>query len=249
MIAALPMYFRPENADAHAALWSAIRDGLRARGIEAPDALDHSRGIPETWGAPDLVLGQICNLPYRTRFRHVTRIATCDYGLEGCGPGEYRSLIVTRADGPDDMAAALDGRRLALNEPMSHSGWGSVWLLARDLGVTLNPALVTGAHEASALAVLDGSADVAAIDAHTWRLLTAALPRLTGLKVVGATRSSPGMTLITRAGQDPAPYFDAISEALHGGAADAAAALGLTGIHRLPDSAYEIDNPPELALQ
>ncbi|WP_246082533.1 hypothetical protein [Rubellimicrobium rubrum] len=63
MIAALPMYDRPDNWAAHDALWSLIRDGLRSRGNAAPDALDHGTDPMDEWGRPDLVLGQICNLP------------------------------------------------------------------------------------------------------------------------------------------------------------------------------------------
>jgi hypothetical protein len=52
MIAALPMYDRPENRSAHDALWALIRDGLRARGIEAPDELDRQTPYDEGWAAP-----------------------------------------------------------------------------------------------------------------------------------------------------------------------------------------------------
>ena len=52
MIAALPMYDRPENAWAHDALWARVRDGLRARGLAAPDALDRLTPHDETWGRP-----------------------------------------------------------------------------------------------------------------------------------------------------------------------------------------------------
>ncbi len=48
MIAALPMYDRPENRAAHDALWSLIRDGLRARGIPTqPTQTEAEEPAPE----------------------------------------------------------------------------------------------------------------------------------------------------------------------------------------------------------
>jgi hypothetical protein len=119
MIAALPMYDRPENRAAHDALWALIRDGLRARGIEAPDELDRQTPYDEGWGRPDLVLGQICNLPWRARFRdRVTVIGTSDYGIPDTPSGHYRSVIVARSEG--EVPAAP---RWAINDPLSCSGW------------------------------------------------------------------------------------------------------------------------------
>lgn len=39
MIASLGMYDRPETMAANDRLWALVRDGLRARGIAAPEAL------------------------------------------------------------------------------------------------------------------------------------------------------------------------------------------------------------------
>ena len=64
-LAALPMYDRPETAAAHDALWALVRDGLRARGIAAPDALDRSVATLARGAERPLVLGQVCNLPLR----------------------------------------------------------------------------------------------------------------------------------------------------------------------------------------
>ena len=56
MFASLPMYDRPETAAAHDALWLRIRDRMRDRGVDAPDALDRSVHHVEGWGRADLVL-------------------------------------------------------------------------------------------------------------------------------------------------------------------------------------------------
>ena len=65
MIAALPMYDRPETQDATDRFWALIRDRLRAGGIPAPDHLTRDRDPWDIWTDPDLVLAQTCGLPSR----------------------------------------------------------------------------------------------------------------------------------------------------------------------------------------
>ena len=62
-IAALPMYDWPEARAAVDGFWAAVRDRLRARGIDAPEALSREIGLTEGWTHPRLVLGQTCGLP------------------------------------------------------------------------------------------------------------------------------------------------------------------------------------------
>lgn len=244
MIAALPMYARPENRAAHDALWRLIRDNLRAGGIAAPDSLDWQTGHMEGWARPDLVLSQICNLPWRARFRdRVTLIGASDYGLPDCAPGHYYSLFVVRADDPATDPAARAGR-FAYNEALSNSGWGAPQAYAAARGFAFAPHLATGAHWDSARAVADGRADIAAIDAITWRNLMRWWPDAARLRVIGRTGATPGQSFITRAGQDPAPYRAAIAAAIAALPAADAAMLGLRGIVALPLSDYDIPLPP-----
>ena len=248
MIASLPMYARPANRAAHDALWTLIRNGLHDRGIEAPDQLDHDMDHMQGWENSDLVLGQICNLPYRAVFRDkVTAIGAADYGLDGCPPGYYRSVFVVRKEStaatPQDMAAL----RFAFNEPLSQSGFGAPQLWARVHGFQFQRAGKTGSHRASIAAIAEGHADIAAIDAHTWWIETAENPQTAQLEIIGHTDATPGMTFITRKGQNPKPYFDAISGAISALAADHAATLGLKAIIALPKSAYDLPFPPNEA--
>jgi len=64
MLATLPMYDWPEVWAENDTLWAAMRDALRAEGIDAPDALDRRVGYEESWTRSDLVLGEVCGLPY-----------------------------------------------------------------------------------------------------------------------------------------------------------------------------------------
>ncbi len=247
MFASLPMYDRPESAAAQDLFWSLIRAELAARGIDAPERLDRSVPHMEGWARPDLVLGQICNLPYRAAFRdRVTLIGAADYGLPEAAPGDYYSLFVVRKDDPAKRLQDCAGYRFAYNEALSNSGWGAPVQTALAQGVTLNPAVQTGAHAASLHAVAGGLADLAALDAVTWRGLSRWDPRAAEVRVIGRSFASPGQSYITRAGQDPAPYRAALAAAIAALPQDQAKGplLGLRGIVALPPAAYDLPLPP-----
>ncbi|MGR3540779.1 MAG: phosphate/phosphite/phosphonate ABC transporter substrate-binding protein [Hasllibacter sp.] len=247
MYAALPMYERPENRAAHDALWAGIRDGLAARGVPAPDRLDRTVPIFDGWSRGDLVLGQICNLPFRARLSHLTLIGTLDYGVEGAAPGHYRSVFVARADDPRDPAA-FDGV-FAYNEALSHSGWGAPQLWASRRGLPqFRECVPTGAHLESARAVASGGADLASIDCVTWRMLLRWEPALTDrLAVVGETEDAPGQSLVTRH-DDPEPFRAAVADAIAALAPADRDALGLRGLVQLPRSDYDaLPLPPAAA--
>lgn len=244
MFASLPMYDRPENTAAHDALWSGVRDGLRARGIRAPNALDRATGHMEGWARADLVLGQICNLPWRAQFRdRVTLIGAGDYGIPDAMAGMYYSVFVARADDPAKDLTDCATCRFAYNEPMSNSGWGMPSQHFAHLGLRLNPTLRTGAHVDSLRAVAEGRADLAAIDSVTYRNFLRWEPAARAVRVIGRTHATPGMTFITCKGQDPAPYRAAIADTIAALPAEAAELLGLRGIVSLSSAAYDLPLP------
>ena len=248
MIASLPMYARPSNRRAYDALWSLIAEGLRARGIAAPDLLDHETSHIAGWKRPDLILGQICNLPYRLAFREkVTRIGAADYGLDGCAPGYYRSVFIARASEGQCTPEQFADRRFAKNDIYSQSGYGAAQLWAAQHGFQFTNLLETGAHRSSIAAVATGRADIAAIDAQTWRMAEQDMPEVANLQIIGATDPSPGMSFITAGKTDPAPYFAAISDAIAGLNTPHQQTLGLVGIVALDDSAYDLPFPPNYA--
>jgi len=117
------MYQRPELVAAHDRFWSLIRDGLLAAGIAAPERLSQAADENAVWADPSLVLSQTCGMPYRTRLRgRVALVGTPDFGVDGCGPGYYRSAIVVRAgDARRELKEYRDGV-LAFNQTDSQSG-------------------------------------------------------------------------------------------------------------------------------
>lgn len=251
MIASLGMYDRPETAAANDALWALIRRGLRARGIAAPARLTRGEAaFAHAWTAPDLVLSQTCGLPFRAGLHaRVTLIGTPDYGVDGCAPGYYRSVLVARADDPRATEAEFQTARAAINEPMSQSGWAALADHFAALSLTPPAVVVTGAHQGSALAVAEGRADLAAIDAVTWSLLTRHDRWTQGLRVVAYTTPTPGLPLIAAAGVDRAPLFAAVAEAIADLQETDRHTLCLRDVIRIPASAYLALSIPDAPAQ
>ena len=247
MIASLGMYdFGPVMA-VNDRLWALIRDRLRAGGIDAPDALTRGEGAYwQAWQSPDLLLSQTCGYPFRARLQgKVTYVGTPDFGVDGCAPGYYRSVLVARADDPRSTIADFDGARFAYNEALSQSGWAAPQTHAAKLGIRLPPALQTGGHRLSAEAVATGRADIAALDAVTYRLLATHTPEMSALKVVGLTDPTPGLPFITALGRDPDPIHAATRDAIAALTAEDRDILGLRGLVRIPVESYlAVPNPP-----
>lgn len=251
MIASLGMYDRAETAAANDALWSLVRDNLRARGVTAPDALTRGEGAYwPAWQSPDLLLSQTCGLPFRSRLHaDVTLVGTPDFGVQGCAPGFYRSVLIARRDDPRQTAADFAPTRLAVNDTLSQSGWAAVFQHFQDLGLTTTPALITGSHRASATAVAQGQADFAAIDAVTWRLLTRHDDFTAGLRIFAQTDPTPGLPLITAKADLAKTLFAVVAQGITDLDAGHRSALGLRGVVRIPASAYlAVPIPPALAM-
>lgn len=246
MIASLAMYDWPEVRAEHDRLWSLIREALEGEGIAAPQALTRDVPLWQVWESPDLLLAQTCGMPYRSRLHgRVTLVATPDYGLPGAPAGYYCSVLVTRADEPGEAADFIE-RTLAFNGQDSQSGWAAPQNHVARRGQRFTRTLHTGAHVDSARAVAEGRADIAAIDAVSWRLMTAHRPAVAErLRVICATDPTPGLPLIAALGRDPAPLARAVAAAIGALAPADRAALGLRGLARIPAEAYlAVPTPP-----
>lgn len=251
MIASLGMYDRAETAEANDRLWALIRDNLRDAGEPAPEALTRGEAAYwQAWQSPDLVFSQTCGFPFRARLHdQVALIGTPDYGIEGCPPGHYVSIYVARAD---DSRSLQDfgGAEFAFNEPMSQSGWAAPQNHAKAIGLQLRPTLQSGAHRLSALAVAEGRADLAAIDALTWQLLTRYEPWTAKLRKVTQTApATPTLPYITARGRDADLYFTATKAAIAALSQQDRAILHLKDLIRTPAAAYLAVPTPEPPAQ
>lgn len=212
------MYDWPEVRAQTDAQWARLRDDLRRRGVDAPQALTRANtpsgdlDLAALWRDPSLLFAQTCWGPMGLGLsEHVRVLGQPDYSdCEGGQGAFYSSALVMRGSEPGVRAPAdghavlpldlLRGRRLVFNSEDSMSG---VLALSRDLdelGESLaifSRRIETGGHRASLRAVAGGGADVAAVDCRSWALFRRLEPDVSaGLRAVGWTAHRKGLPYI-----------------------------------------------------
>lgn len=241
-VAALPMYDRPELRAETDRLWGALRDALRAEGCLAPHALTRPAEPRVVWRHPQLALAQTCGLPYVQDLRaRVSLLGAPDYGLEGCPPGWYRSALVVRADDRREGLAAFRGADLAANSRCSQSGYAAVLAATAELtedGRFFGSLHLTGSHAGSISAVACGRAEIAAIDAVTWRLARWFDRATAALRVLGWTEPTPGLPFIAGRDARVLPMRRALHAAIGSLEPHLREALGIRGFIPLQPADY-----------
>ena len=226
------MYDRPETEAANDRLWSLIRDALGY----GPTRLTRD-GDPH-WTDPGLLLSQTCSLPYRTVLKgKVTLVATPVHMLD-CPPGHYYSVLVARRDDDRCTLAEFNGAHLAANGRDSQSGWAAIGAEAWKENVSFQGITITGAHRESARAVAHGRADLAAIDAVSWQLISRWDGFADDLVVFGQTSPAPALPYITALGTDPDPIRQALGRAIEALTASDRETLCISGIAQLDPEDY-----------
>lgn len=246
MIASLMMYQRPQLKDAHDRYWELIRENLAAASIESPVQLSQDAEEFHVWTHPGLVLSQTCGMPFRTVLRDkVALVGTPDFGLADCPPGYYRSALVVRADDPRTDLLDFKDAVFAYNQTFSQSGYAAPYWHMNAQGMWFDHFLHTEQHLLSAKAVADGRADIASLDAVSWRLMAQYEPFAANLRVLEWTAPTPGLPLITALGNDMDAIFTAVENAIAALDPGDRAMLGLKGIVRIPaDDYFSVPNPP-----
>ncbi|MDR7307414.1 PhnD/SsuA/transferrin family substrate-binding protein [Rhodoferax saidenbachensis] len=222
MAFALPMYFPPGKAVQGFA--EALRAELQNRlppawAAHVPLALEWPTDYAAHWLSPSLLLSQSCGYPLTHALRgKVQLLGTFVYAVAGAQGIHCRSQIIRRRDDTRDTLAAFRGSTVAYNGRDSQSGYNALRALIAPLaehGRFFSDALETGAHLQSIRAVLDGRADIAAIDAVTWALALETEPQWAhALTTWTETAPYPGLPLITAA-HTPAEVAAHLQNALH----------------------------------
>ena len=246
--ASLGMYDLPAIHAANDALWQGLAGWLQENGVDrVSERLDRERSLEQIWDDPDLLLAQTCGFPFATRWQGRLRyVVTPMYDAPGCEGPSYRSVLIVRRDSSARTLADLRGAIVAINEPSSNSGCN---LLAAEVMPLANKtsffrsAVLTGSHLASAEAVAEGRASIAAIDVVTYAHLINNHSTLTGqLRSVGWTAHASGLPLVTSIRSSP-ELVNALRNALAWASiapelAEVRKTLLLNGFAQLPDDAY-----------
>jgi len=165
--------------------------------------------------------------------------------------GVTNLMVGLLEEGAGDMDARAFARaRFAYNEALSQSGWAAPQNMAAAQGYAFTGPIRTGGHRASAEAVAQGRADIAAIDAQTWRMILRYDAFAADLRVIAQTPSSPALPYITATLNDPAPILRALNAAIETLDAADRETLGLRAVLPLPAAAYlAVPNPPPPASE
>jgi len=235
VIAALPMYDRPEVAQANDAFWHSIRQAVGY----GPSDLTRDMGIWDIWQNPNLLLSQTCGYPFRARLHgQVTLIGTPDYGVPDCPAGYYNSVFIARANDPRHVLNDFHDASFAYNEPMSQSGWAAPLSHMAAQNLTFARHVQSGGHVKSAQMVAENQTDIAAIDAVTWAMIKKYDGFASALKVVGRTPPTPGLPFIAAVGVNKSKLFSALGKALLSLSAHTRDALQIKAVIDIPAAHY-----------
>lgn len=199
-------------------IWEKTRDHLRADGIDAPQKLTRSADPWLDWRDPQLLLSQTCGLPFRTDLHDtLTLVGAPVWSVPDTAeiaPGRYHSVILKRADDARQDISAFEGARLAYNDPLSQSGWGLMHQLCLSKDISFSACLRTGSHHASAVALAQGRADIAAVDVVSWAHVQRVEPCCSTLSILTRTTDSPALPFVTAQPDLADPLFHALKSAL-----------------------------------
>lgn len=239
MRASLPMYERPELKHAHAEFWFHIHQALQSRGIASPSSLDQTGIGLDFWTRDDLVLSQTCGLPYRTYLHDKVRlVATPNFAISGCPDGYYCSYIMTRKSNKMRNLAEWQDAIFAYNETGSQSGFAAAWNHLAPNNIWFETTIQTGSHLQSAESVAEGKADIASIDAVTWRFIERYETFADELTILQTTEPTPGLPYITSQAHDPVVVRAALTEAVSALSQGNRDLLSLKSIITIPKDAY-----------
>ena len=202
VLASLPMYDLEPLRDANDAWWQALAQAFRERGFDdVPDCLDRAERH-DHWSSRDLLLSQTCGWPLVNEFAgHLRLLATPRYDVPCCRGSDYCSLILVCRGSPVAELEDLRGLRAVVNGADSHSGYNALRATIAPLasaGTFFGDVRVSGSHQGSLAMVMQGAADVCAIDCVSFALMQDTMPVATdGVRVLDTTGSAPALPYVT----------------------------------------------------
>ncbi len=200
-LASLPMYDWPEVRASVDALWRSIELACAERVIDVPADLTRVDDPETVWRDPACVVSQTCGLPLVLRLSDVVEVlGTFVFDLPDTEPGDYHSVVIVPTGSEAVVLEDLRGATVAFNGADSQSGCAALLHVLAPLAVDggfFGATVETGTHRGSIVAVAEGRADVAAIDAVSWELAVDHEPAAAEVRVLARTPPVPGLPLIT----------------------------------------------------
>lgn len=232
MIANLPMYDRPELTDAHNEFWNLIKDNLIDAGLKPPAKLAQNAGEFKCWTDTSFYFSQTCGKPYSNILHeNVTLTGTPDYDLEDCPPGYYRSAyIINKFDDRENLSDHKNSL-FAYNDKNSQSGYH----------VTKNyftNEIESGSHINSVKMVAGKTAEIAAIDANSLKLMTEYDDFVKDIKIIEWSDPTPTLPFIAFKGANQELFFNAIKNAIASLSQKSRRKLHLKDIVFIPKETY-----------
>ena len=186
-IASLPWYDLPATAAHLDSLWRQLRHPLEElSGLRLPDSLQRDIDVTVQWQSPGLVLSQCCGPDLLGRARELVVIGQPVLAGLDCSPGEYFSHVIARPGYELPRES-----RIAVNSTSSWSGHHALLKWMQAAGLSPAETVTSGAHARSIELVSSGAADLAAIDAFSWKFLEHG-----GLTVIDDTHTAPAPPLV-----------------------------------------------------
>ncbi len=158
-------------------------------------------------GQADLFIGQTCGYPFIKKW-HETHIPVCvaRFSIDGCEGTNYSSWFVTRSDSTKTSTAEFKNSTAVINNTDSNSGMNVLRYEISKLAngePFFNRVLVSNSHLESMKKVASGEADLAAIDAVTYKFaIEQNIIDKDALKVIGQSELTAGLPFIISKSRD-----------------------------------------------
>ena len=202
LIASLPWYPFKVLESHYRTFWKYMYKELKSQGIDAPDTLNPAKYFRTHWRSPDLLLSQCCGYHIATKVQDLEVVAVPHFDLSGgVTPGKYRSVIIKCNDMPGDRIEDFRGMVAVYNDDQSYSGHTALLdaIPKSDRGQAFfSEAKSKGSHADAVETIVEGDAQVAAIDEVSYAIMRQNNPDLikktTIIKTCEAAQAPPYVT-------------------------------------------------------
>ncbi len=191
--------FSPELREAWSGLFRNLHEYLPAP-FNTPATLRFDGG-DAALQSPDLLLGHTCGYPFMTKLVHTHKpVCVAEFDVDGCDGIHYSSWIIARQNHPGRRLSDFSGSTATFNDRDSNSGMNVFrYEISRIASGApfFRQTRMSGSHLASIDNLIQGHADIAAIDAVTWHFARRRnQPGIPGVRIIGQTVSTPGLPFV-----------------------------------------------------